>query len=212
MSDQQLEQTPTEPQASDTDSVATAPSYITRADLEAEISKLRSTLDRNYQGMQSRQDGFEKRVRENISGVDAMIKRLGDMGVQLTPENQESLKRQAWQDALGEPEQPQPNPQEEQINPITALAYQMMDDAGIEDFPEDSPEYAMIMEAASGTPSQYIAAFSKAIASYNARKQQTPQQKAARMPGLSQGKPAGNPIANVTDPDELWNLARKSHS
>ena len=214
MSDQQVpNQTPTEPQASGNQTPgATEQPYITRADFEAEMAKVRQALDKNYQGVQARQDGFEAKVQQNLKATDAFLKKMSDMGITIDPANQEKLRQQAWNDAISEPEKAQqtqqPQPKDEQVDPITALAYQIMDDAGIKDFEESDPEYAMIEKASTGTEAQYLAAIAQASQSKKARLA-NPANPAARVTSLTQGAPAGNSIANINDPTELWELAKK---
>ena len=202
---------------------ATAPTYITQADLMAALSaqknEIQSLLSKNYQGVQSKTDSIAAQVRQSVNAIDLFAKKMTDAGVIISAEQTKALKQDAMMEALTtESPKTTPPPQAqgngsgdgEQLDPTTIAAMNMMEAYGVQ-IEEGDPEVAEIKKAADeGTAKEYLAAVLKGIQSKQARTAQTPSQTFARVPGaMPPGAPGNNPISNIKTPSDLWAEAKR---
>jgi hypothetical protein len=213
---------PTEP-AQEQTPAANQPEFITKDQFDQAIGQLSTKMDNWYKGIQS----VDGKVQDKIKKLEAAAKA---QGVSLTPDQRKLMENKALIDTLDEstnathPQSFNPGQGQSQGNVDPQLASRVNDAAdtivmlsGIE-LEDNDPEIKMIDEALTKTPQEYLAAVQKAVDSKKERLKTTPQndaqtpapQETFQSPGLVQGVAQSNPIANITDRDELWKRAQSS--
>ena len=206
---------------------ANQPSYITVDQLKQAIGELKGEVQKNfdqlYRGNQSRQDQFTAKVQKKLEAIENAAKASG---IQLTDAQRKSMQDMAGFQALSEDTpsaqsggfapgqvQPQGNAENELVANVNKAASTMQEVWGIE-ISENDPENAIILAAEEGTPKEYLDATYKAIQAKLARTgtSQAAQPTAApgspRSPGVVKGTPISNPIQDINNPDELYQMSK----
>jgi hypothetical protein len=197
------------------------PAFVTKEQLDSEIERLNKIYENKmnafFRGTASSNDKFKNAVQQRISNLENAAQQLG---VPLTPSQKQQITDQATLEELQKATQsvsPGDNTQEqftEEEMKVNNAAQTLIDLSGIT-FDENDPEGKIIDDAAeTGDAQKYLDAVKQAI---DAKKQRLSQAStpaperlpAGGAPGAIGGTPNSNPISNVTDPDQLWEMAKK---
>lgn len=194
------------------------PRYITEEQFIQFSESLKKGLADNFRAVQSRTDSYQHTVQTKLQQFEESLKQFKAAGIDITDDKIAEMRNQLVIDTLAGGEEPaDPNApgqappgkqadDEEEIDPITAEALSMMQAAGVE-IEDDDPESDIIQAAANGSIREYFNAVDRAI---KAKQERLGASAQVRMPNLSgTGSPASNPIAGITDPTELWNIAMR---
>jgi len=197
-----------------------APQYVT-------LEQLAAAEERIVRASQSLVDKSSARVQEHIKAVEANIQTLKGMGVTLTDAQAEAWKNReamavltgtAGSDAHAPASQTgqvvngnEAAPGVSEPSNVDREAWQMMAQAGMY-FEDGDPELGQIVT--NSTPYQYLRSIEQALASKRARLgnvSAAPPPAVGRTPATISGGAAGatNPIANITDPRELFRIAQE---
>lgn len=131
-----------------------------------------------------------KQVQERLASLENSWKLQADMGAPVAPETQERLRQRVIQDAFTAQEQAgavgsgsqAQAPGLEGMDPITAEAYQMMQQAGVM-IEQGDPEAAQIDQS---SPFKFLRSVEAAIAAKKARTEQRAQvEPQGRIPGMT---------------------------
>lgn len=197
------------------------PQYVT-------MEQLAAAEERIVRASQSLVDKSSARVQDRIKAVEATIQTLKGMGVTLTEAQAEALKnREAMAVLTGTAgsDAPAPIPTGQAgngngaapgvaaPNDVEQEAWNMMAQSGL--YLEDGdPELGQIVT--NGTPYSYLRSIEKALESKRARLgnvtvSAAPPPAGSRTPTTVSGGAAGatNPIATITNPHELYRIARE---
>jgi hypothetical protein len=166
------------------------------------------------------QAGFEKKIQADLKNLEKALELQKKAGVVVTPEQENHLRQQVINQAFMADDQPpqQPSPEqtpaqadagEEPPDPVTASAWQMMEQAGV-DILEEDPEFKQYVNTNTEDAYVFLKSIEAAIAAKKQRLATQPQaQPQVRTPtnvGAGGGPP---PITN--DPrnlDALWAEAK----
>jgi hypothetical protein len=171
---------------------------------------IRDALTDNQREQQSQRDKLENRVRTEVNRVVSTLKASG---IEPTPEQlatMEKSTRQAIQDESGTTQQAPAQahvPENPEANPIVALAGEIMAEYGIQ-LEESDPE-ATALKTFKGTNRQWLAAVENAVKAKKERISAPVAEPGARITTITGGSSPGNPIAGVTNTDELWRMAKQ---
>lgn len=196
--------------------------YVTVADFNQALADLKKELAKNYQGVQKQVDRGRNQIKAEL---DKYFTELKGLGVELTPQQKQQITVDKLLASFESPEagrdapagQQAAQPAGENRTPLQVSIDEEVDrmiaKAGIT-LEDTDPELALIEKASSGTIAEYLGAVQSAIEAKKARLSTQGQRGigeiAGRMPSLaSGGQPQSNPIQNITDPDQLWELAKK---
>lgn len=196
--------------------------YVTPDQLAAFKKEIDEKMSNLYRGIQSQTDKLSFKVQQRM---EAYERAANAQGLTLTPSQKQQLHDQTTIEELRAVSQAEtsklpPDPVRKQgesadkfVERVNQAAETMLEIAGIT-LEENDPEVEMINKAAEGTAEQYLDAHREAIRLKKERlalgeKEPSKRPPAGGAPGSIPGSPNTNPIANVTDPDELWRLAQK---
>jgi hypothetical protein len=197
------------------------PAFVTKEQLDAEIARLNKVYENKmnafFRGTESSNDKFKNAVQQRITKLETAAQQLG---VPLTESQKQQITDQATLEELQLATQslPSANNQQEQFSEeeikVNNAAQALIDLSGIT-FDENDPEGKIIDEVAeSGDAEKYLKAVQQAIDAKKARLAQAGVVPTERVPeggapGAIGGTPNANPIANVSDPDKLWEMAKQ---
>jgi hypothetical protein len=199
---------------------------VTQEQLASELQKLNkyyeNKLNAFFRGTQSSNLKFEQRVQQRVSALEGAASKEG---VTLTDSQKQQITDQATIEELRTATQSgdqasftdhgasgnEPDIESDKVNTAADTLIRL---SGIK-FEDGDPEVTVINNAAdTGTPQQYMDAVQEAIRLKKARlanggsvETQRPPEGGA--PGAITGLPNANPIANVRDKDQLWQMAKK---
>ena len=204
----------------------TEPGYITANQLNEALSNFGKTLDDKfsnlYRGIQSQNDKLQDRVQKKMEAYEQAAKA---QGITLTPTQRQRLVDDttiAELQSASNPSPSQPIPdqgkqrgesEDEFVNRVNLAAETMLKVAGIT-LDDNDPELDLINKASEGSAEQYLEAHREAIRLKKERLasggKETPQRASVGgVPGAISGSPNSNPIANIMDKDQLWDMAKK---
>lgn len=208
-------------QAGQEPSSAPQPKFITLE--EAQKLANQAALDaeerafRRAQGLVSKADNrITQKVQQDLAALQSMITLQKSAGIEVTPQQEAQLRNQIIANAYSQGEQPTPNteqpakPEPEAqpgvSDPITAEAWRLMEAAGII-INDDDPE-AEKLDQSGGYA--FLRSIEAAIETKRQRIASTPMQTPGRTPtgAGATGQHQANPIQNITDPDELFRMAK----
>jgi hypothetical protein len=205
------EQTPTTPPAG----------YVTIEEFNKTIKGMEDKLSNWYRGIQSQTDNIDTRVQKRIAEYEAAATL---QGVKLTDSQKQQLTDQTTLDEIRASSSAQntnanPDPMQRQgesdemfANRVNDAADTLMKAAGIT-FEDSDPEVALINKAANdGSAEAYLQAHQEAIKLKKERLAGNTGQNrppTGGVPGAMPGTPNSNPISNIMDKDQLWELAMK---
>jgi Skp family chaperone for outer membrane proteins len=197
--------------------------YVTPDELSAFKKEVDEKLSNLYRGIQSQNDKLSYKVQQRI---EAYERAAAAQGVVLTPSQKQQLTDQTTIEEVraasqSAPSSPVPDPnqrkgetEDEFVKRVNEAAETLMKVSGIT-FADTDPEVELINKAAeTGTAEQYLNAHKEAIRLKKERLAsggQAPTQRTpvGGAPGAIPGSPATNPIANTTDTDTLWEMAKQ---
>lgn len=201
------------------------PQYVT-------LEQVQQMLEDNFRRAQSLyskgQAGFEKKIQADLKNLEKALDLQRKAGITVSPEQENQLKQQVINQAFTEPEQPiqpelpgqqpaQAAEWEEPDNEVTAIAWEMMDKAGV-DVLTDDPEYKQHLAKYDdpnyeGDEIDYLQDVKAAIKAKQIRLSAQPQPAApARLP-TNQGGAGSGPSNLITGPinlDDLWKKVEQS--
>lgn len=164
-----------------------------------------SALSTALRKVQSDSAKQEQRIKKE---VERRIEELSAAGVSVTPEQQKQLETIVRKREIPQPAEetetlsPAAEPDGENVDPVTAAGYELMDQYGLEIDAEADPEAKMIDHS---SPLKYLRTLEDALKAKSARSGKTAN---VRQP-MGGGTPAANPIKNITDLDALFEMSRK---
>lgn len=160
---------------------------------DAFVRALRDEMDKRDREQQRQRDLMEKRLLEKLAPAKPADEQPQVSAVESRP----APPAQEQQPVI--PQQPQRQPAAPSENPLDVIAASIMEAEGVE-IDENDPEAKMVDWTNNATVYKTVAA---AVSAKKTRQAQ------ASTP-LTGGLPAGsNPIASVTDRDQLWKLANQ---
>lgn len=189
------------------------PSLIQRV-VEETVEKALSAYERRQQ---SQRDKLEARVSKRLAAYEETLKSV--LGQELTAEQRNQLRQKAEKEVLDEEretgkDQAVPPAQAKQDaglpeSPIAALIMKKFQKAGLM-IEDGDPEVEMLLQANPEDLDDLKARIDAAIEAKKARLNSSSKNAVGRIPATA-GLPGtpGNPLAEVNDPDKLWELARK---
>lgn len=194
--------------------------YVTVEAFNQALEALRKDLSKNYQGVQKQVDRGRNQIKAEL---DKYFTELKGLGVELTPQQKQQITVDKLIASFESPEAGSEAPAGQQVaqpasEPRTPLQIELDEEvdrmeakAGIS-LEDGDPELAMIEKASHGTIAEYLGATQQALEAKKARLSTQGQRGAGeiagRMPTLaSGGQPQSNPIQNVTDTNQLWELS-----
>jgi predicted ribosome quality control (RQC) complex YloA/Tae2 family protein len=211
-------ETPETPPAGAQETPAT-PAFVTKEQLDTEIARLNKIYETKmnafFRGTESSNDKFKNAVQQRITTLENAAQQLG---LPLTPSQRQQITDQATLEELQKAAQTvNPGETQEQFTEeemkVNNAAQTLINLSGIT-FDDNDPEGKIIDEAAeTGDAQKYLDAVKQAIDAKKTRlakggspaTERTPEGGA---PGAIGGTPNSNPIANITDPNKLWELAK----
>lgn len=186
---------------------------LTLNQVQRMVKEAEENVFRRAQGLIDKVDTrITKEVRNKLKGLDATLKVQRDAGIQITAEQEQALKNRIIQDGLtAEQQDPEtlspPNLQQEpaqepegdmDIDPITAEAWNMMDEANTP-IEKDDPEFSMIVT--DGTAFAFLKSVQEAI---QAKKDRQASAAVGNYPGTTvQTGAVGNLQSNVPPIERL---------
>lgn len=195
---------------------ATAPAYITQEQLKAALAEQQAEFEKRtanlYRGMES----LTSKAKTRLADLDNTLKQLQSAGQAIDPGAVQKVKTDILAGAFSE-EAPQaqtaaaPSGQvapAAPANPIEQRIQAFQEAFGLELFDED-PEVNGIRNIAEVGEKEFFNDVRQALLKKQQRlASETPERAAARSPLIgASGAPSSNPIANVTNPSELWEIA-----
>lgn len=202
---------------------AVQPQYVTMEQAAQLAKEAADDAFRRAQSLYSKsQAGFEKKVQADLKNLEKALDLQKKAGISITPEQENTMRQQVINQAFmddGQPTQQVTSPnqpaqageEEGPPDPVTAAAWKIMEDAGIDDIEESDPEFSLIDE---NTPDAFKFLRSIEAATEAKRKrlaEQSPVQQPTRTPtNAGAGGSPINPITNINDPDALWSAVKQS--
>lgn len=201
------------------------PEYVTKEQLESMMGELKNTFNEAYRGVQSNNDRALSRMQQLRQDIANDLADLQRRGVQLTDQQIEQISRDRALDSMfvqppaepgNVPGQGQPAPAGQSENGQSAEPTHWVDAAVGDlvtkfgfDIDEGDPEYQELQTKTNDPdPNNFYEAYRQAL---NTKAERQQKQVPARTPAMVTGStPPSNEIANITDPDELFELARKA--
>ncbi len=208
-------------QAGQEPSSAPQPKFITleeaqklanQAALEAEERAFRRA-----QGLVSKADNrITEKVQAKLNALTETINMQKSAGIEITPMQEAALRNKVIADAYSQeppptnaepPAEPNPGDQNVAADPITAEAWRLMQAAGII-INDDDPE-AEKLDQSSGYA--FLRSIEAAIETKRQRIASTSMQAPGRTPtgAGATGAYQANPIQDISDPDQLFEIAKK---
>lgn len=199
------------------------PQYVTLEQAERLAKDAAEEAFRRAQSLYSKgQAGFEKKVQADLKNLEKALDLQKKAGVSITPEQENHMRQQVINQAFMAEDQPnqadttagqpaQAGQDEEPPDPVTASAWAMMANSGV-DILEEDPEYTQIVDRKTDDAYVFLRSIEKAIEAKRQRLAVQPQgQPPSRTPtNAGAGGSLTNPVTNMTNLDELWNAARQS--
>ncbi len=219
-------QTPPENTPAGVPGTGAQPQYITLEQAKKLADDAAEAAFRRAQGLVTKTNqGLENKIRADIQAIEQTVAMQRASGIQITPEQEATLKQNAvlnaykaappepppgaspgTQSPAGSPGQQVSAGQEGEEIPVTDplmdQAIQIMDQAGVYILQTD-PEWNVIAQA---QPAQYLQAVQDGIASKVKRLATPPE---ARLSGLGAGSQPASPLPQNLSPIELLKLAHK---
>jgi len=168
---------------SDQEANAAQQQVLTRKDMDQMVNDITEQVVRRTQGLiDSQTSNINKRIQDGLSNLKSVIEVQRSAGIEITPEQEQVLRQRIISEAYtvdpsSPPDpstgtrNPQPEPQGgQEIDPVTAEAIAMMEEAGVW-IADTDPEAENIRQAKS--PRQYFKAVEEAIAAKRERTSQT---------------------------------------
>lgn len=207
---------------------STGPTTISQEQLD----QISETVFRRFQGLQDKHAAtINKKISDGFKALTQSLEVARASGAQITPEQEAQMKNKIITDAYAEEGTTEPPPppspidqpptaqgpgQGQEVDQVTLDGWAIMEEKGVFIKQED-PEAELLAKAK--TPRQFYAAIEQAIEKKTARLNESgaPPEPPPVLPGAgrmptnvaSSGGHAGDPILNVTDPDQLWQIARE---
>lgn len=197
------------------------PEYVTKEYLERFEENLKKTFTNAYQGIQSQNDQAVSKMQQVQQEIKKSL--AGFPGA--TPEAIEQFSRDKALESLFEqqppsepgtapgqgepPETPGQNGTPDLPSLVDAEADRMVKQYGF-DIVDGDPELETIKQANSenATPFEFLTAYDQALRAKSERQGKTLP---ARIPAMGTGTSTpANDIADITDPDELFEMAKKA--
>lgn len=182
---------------------STQPEYLTKAEAQRLIAEAEEKALRKAQSSTDKAiDSIFKKVQDDLRSLTQTIEFQRNSGIEVSPEQEQQLKQQLVTRALaGAPESAQPSPpqeapQKEEVDPVTAEAWRMMEEAGVL-VDEDDPEAKLLNFS---SPYKFLKSIESAIEAKKERISERPARTPTNVGG--RGAPT-NSIVDVTDHREL---------
>lgn len=209
-------------QAGQETSSAPQPKFITMEEAQrlAEQAALNAEerAFRRAQGLVSKADNrITEKVKQDLAALQNMITLQKSAGIEVSPQQEAQLRNQIIANAYSQGEQPpqnteqqeKPNPATqptESVDPITAEAWRLMEAAGIIINDED-PEVSTLNHTGGYA---FLRSVEAAIETKRQRIASTSTQVPGRTPtgAGATGAHQANPIQDITDPAELFRIAK----
>lgn len=219
----QLPEKPATPAAPGQQQVSGAdqPKYVTLEEAQRLANEAAEAAFRRSQGLYEKgRQGFEARVQAELANFEKVLDLQKKAGMAFTPEQETALRQQAINQAFigGEQNPPAESPEQPpaqdggeddaDLDPVTAEAWRMMEDAGII-IEDDDPEAGTLDQS---SPYAFLRSIDKAIEAKRQRTggQQEPASQARTPTNIGSAGSHPNPVANTNDLDQLWGMAKQS--
>jgi hypothetical protein len=197
--------------------------YVTIDEFKATIKSMEDKMSNWYRGIQSQTDNIDTRVQRRIEEYE---RAAASQGMKLTDSQKQQLTDQTTLEEIraasssatanGNPDPMKRDGEtDEQFETrVNNAADTLLRAAGVT-LEDGDPEVELINTAAAkGSAEEYLNAHTEAIRLKKARlagggqpvQSRSPE---AAVPGAIPGSHTSNPIANITKPDELWEMAKK---
>lgn len=169
---------------SDQEATTAQQQVLTRKDMDQMVNDITEQVVRRTQGLiDSQTSNINKRIQDGLSNLKSVIEVQRNAGIDITPEQEQALRQRVIAEAYTaegptaptDPSkgtrQTQPEPQGgQEIDPVTAEAIAMMEEAGVW-ISDTDPEAEKMRQAK--TPRQYFKAVEEAIQLKQERTSQT---------------------------------------
>jgi len=194
---------------------AAQPQYVTLDEAQRIATDAAEEAFRRAQSLYSKgQAGFEKKVQADLRNLEKALELQKKAGVTVTPEQENHMRQQVINQAFMDGDQPtqpaapgaqpaQAGEGAEDIDPVTADAWRLMDEAGVT-IEDDDPEVALLNQ---GSPYVFLKSIEAAIAAKRQRLGNTPQPQAQppRTPtNAGSGGSVGKQPADLKNLDAMW--------